>query len=155
MRPQPPRFWFSLLSLTALAAAAVAAIALIPDGPIYALIVAVLFAGVLLWHAIDRAQTETRSLRPAPQSGPRRLLSFLLWGAVQLAIVGLCLWAEVEIAAHEGRAPNFGLPLFFGVTVAFVLTALPFIVKDLIVGQWQHWSGKWRSRQHPQRLPRR
>lgn len=72
-------------------------------------------------------------------------MSKLLWMAFQAAIVGFFLYVEYD-GQRRGEVPRPGLALFLGVTVAFVLTALPFIVKDVLIGQMQHWSALIASR---------
>lgn len=74
-------------------------------------------------------------------------MSKLFWMALQAGIVGLCIWAWQTTPGPN--KPPLHSTIFVGVLLAFLATALPFIVKDVVQGQWSLWSGKlrgWRLR---------
>jgi hypothetical protein len=78
-------------------------------------------------------------------------MRMILWGAFQLAIIGFWLWVAYE-RQQAGEDPQVGLSLLLGVLCAFVLTAVPFVVKDVLAGQWGFWRGKFSGQEPGQPL---
>ena len=68
-----------------------------------------------------------------------------VWPSGRSAI-GVCAWVWVNDQGPD--KPPLGLALLLGTALAVVLTAVPFIIKDLIAGQWRLWSSTWRNRKH-------
>jgi hypothetical protein len=75
-----------------------------------------------------------------------RLVRQLPWFALQCAIVGLFVWLDYERSQVDRVASNPGLAFGVGTLIAFLVTALPFILKDVVVGQWLFWRDRFRSR---------
>lgn len=84
-------------------------------------------------------------MRILPTTWKRRLA----WGAVQVAIVGGMLWlwfdAGSDPAALRDR-PAFGLWLAMAIGFAFLATFVPIVLRDVAVGQFQHWRDVYRRR---------
>jgi hypothetical protein len=55
------------------------------------------------------------------------------WYLLQAAIVGIFLWVDY---AAPGRSPEPGKTLVLGVVAAYIVTGLPFVVRDVVVGVW-------------------
>jgi hypothetical protein len=53
-------------------------------------------------------------------------MSRWLWFVPQLAIIGLALWIEHDVAKEAGRAPLIGAALLGGFVFAYILTATVF-----------------------------
>jgi hypothetical protein len=83
----------------------------------------------------------------------------ILWGAFQLAVVGLFLWIDYDTATWDpvakawiGRAPQPGLAITMGWIVAWVLTIIPVAivegikdVRRLYLPAWRRWRSKSRG----------
>src|SRR3954447_6061303 len=69
------------------------------------------------------------------QTGVWRQLS---WFVLQLAVLGFLAWVWAGDEAPD--KPSLGLVLFLGAGLAVALTAVPFIVADVVRGRWLLWS---------------
>lgn len=67
-------------------------------------------------------------------------MRMILWGGFQLAVIGFWLWIAYE-RQQAGEDPQVGMAIFMGVSSAFILTAFPYVLKDVIIGQWRYWRG--------------
>jgi hypothetical protein len=88
-------------------------------------------------HQVVLAATSVRRRR----TGVWRQLP---WFVLQLAVLGVLAWVW---AWDEGPdKPSLGLVLFLGAGLAVALTAVPFIVADVVRGRWLLWSVRRRDR---------
>lgn len=78
--------------------------------------------------------------------GMTKLLRQIPWLAMQIAVVGFFLLVWHEREASGASSIPMGTALMVGVGIAFLLTALPIIAKDVIVGQWRFWASFARGR---------
>ena len=107
-----------------------------------------LFASILTawnlyrWTTIPRHQVALA----APSVRRRRtgVWHQLPWFVLQLAVLGVLAWVWAWDEAPE--KPSLGLVLFFGTGLAVALTAVPFIVADVVRGRWLLWSARRRDR---------
>src|SRR3954471_12747742 len=110
-----------------------------------------LFASILTawnlyrWTTIPRYQVALA----APSVRRRRTVVWhqLPWFVLQLAVLGVLAWVWAWDEAPE--KPSLGLVLFFGTGLAVALTAVPFIVADVVRGRWLLWSAHRRDRNSP------
>ena len=137
-----------VLALLALATGAALALFPVPDRlgrPLgLVLLLALIFAGWSLYRWFTKPQL---LLRPAPVQAERRPTSLwrqLPWFCLQLAAIGFCAWLWASDPSPD--RPPFGLALLLGAALAIALTAVPFILKDMIVGQGRLWSDRRRAR---------
>ena len=137
-----------VLALLALATGAALALFPVPDRlgrPLgLVLLLALILAGwnlyrwfTMPWPALRLAPVQTKR-RPTP------LWRQLPWFCLQLAAIGFCAWLWASDQSPD--RPPFGLALLLGAALAVALTALPFVVKDMIIGQWRLWSDRRRAR---------
>jgi hypothetical protein len=137
-----------VLALLALATGAALALFPVPDRlgrPLgLVLLLALIFAG---WNLYRWLTMPRPALRLAPAQTERRptpLWRQLPWFCLQVAALGLCAWVWASDPSPD--RPPFGLALLLGAALAIALTAVPFILKEAIVGQWRLWSDRRRDR---------
>jgi len=147
-----------LLALVALATGAAFSVFPIPDRLEPPLGLVLLLAPILAgWNLYRWLATPNPALRLAPtqkERQPTPLWRQLPWFCVQVAAIGFCAWLWASDPSPD--RPPFGLALLLGAALAIALTALPFILKDMILGQWRLWSDRRRGRnaQRPAQHPR-
>jgi len=137
-----------VLALVALAIGAALALFPVPDRlgrPLgLVLLLAIIFVG---WNLYRWFTMPEPLLRPALVQAERRptpLWRQLPWFCLQLAAIGVCAWLWASDPSPD--RPPFGLALLLGAALAIALTAVPFILKDMIVGRWRLWSDRRRAR---------
>ena len=107
-----------------------------------------LFASILTAWNLYRWTTRPRhQLALAAASVRRRRTDVwrqLPWFVLQLAVLRFLAW--VWAGDETPDKPSLGLVLFLGTGLAVALTAVPFIVADVVRGRWLHWSARRRDR---------
>jgi hypothetical protein len=137
-----------LFALTALTVAAAFALFPIPERLELPLSLTLMLASILAgwnlyrWISVPRPPLDTAST--SKKRHPFAWWRQLLWFCLQLAVVGFCAWLWAEDQTPD--RPSLGLVLLLAATLAIVLTALAFIIKDVILGQWRLWSDHRRTK---------
>jgi nicotinamide riboside transporter PnuC len=133
-----------LLAVLALFAGAAFALFRVPERLEAPLILFLLCASILAaWNLYRWITAPRHQVAPAPVSVRRRRTQ-LPWFVLQLAVLGLVAW--VWAGDESLDKPSLGLVLFLGTGLAVALTAVPFIVTDVVRGRWLLWSARWRDR---------
>jgi len=131
-----------VLALLALATGAALALFPVPDRlgrPLgLVLLLALIFAGWNLYRWFTMPRPALRLAPVQTKRRPRPVWRQLPWFCLQLAGIGFCAWLWASDQSPD--RPPFGLALLLGAALAIALTALPFILKDMIVGQGRLWS---------------
>jgi O-antigen/teichoic acid export membrane protein len=99
------------------------------------------------WNLYRWITDPRHQVAPAPVSVRRRrtgLWRQLPWFVLQLAVLGFVAWVWAEDDSSD--KPSLGLVLFLGTGLVVALTALPFIVTDVVRGRWHLWSARCRDR---------
>ena len=107
-----------------------------------------LFASILTAWNLYRWTTRPRHQVVLTATSVRRrrtgVWRQLPWFVLQLAVLGVLAWVW---AWDEGPdKSSLGLVLFLGAGLAVALTAVPFIVADVVRGWWLLWSVRRRDR---------
>jgi len=110
------------------------------------LLVAPIFAAWSLYRWCTKRQPVVPHVPRHQIRRPLALWQVLPWFGLQVGAIGVCAWVWVNDQGPD--KPPLGLALLLGTALAIVLTAVPFIINDLIAGQWRLWSSTWRNRKH-------
>jgi hypothetical protein len=101
-----------------------------------------LFASILTAWNLYRWTTISRHRVALAAASVRRrrtgVWRQLPWFVLQLAVLGFLAWVWAGDEAPD--KPSLGLVLFLGAGLAVALTAVPFIVADVVRGRWLLWS---------------